>query len=154
VSVRKYQGRIGGPLIDRIDIQIDVHRLKPSKVLDSGYGTDSETLRQGVLQAREFIKHRLSKVDKSGEKTLFDQPILLHKEKMSSKRIVESCGLAQDTHNFVIEMAEKNSMSGRALVNTLRVARTIADLGQSQSVGINHVSEALGFRIRDGVGGL
>ncbi len=154
VSIRKYQGRIGGPLIDRIDIQIDVHRLKPSKVLDSGHGTDSDTLRQGVLQAREFINYRLSKSAKDGRKTLFDQPFLKSQEKMSSKMIVESCGLAQDTHNFVIAMAEKNSMSGRALVNTLRVARTIADLGQSQSVGINHVSEALGFRIRDGVGGL
>ena len=96
----------------------------------------------------------MKKCKKTGQSTLLDRPSLTSRDKLSSKQIVEACGLAQDTHNFVIAMAEKNSMSGRALVNTLRVARTIADLGQSQSVCINHVSEALGFRIRDGVGGL
>lgn len=152
-QIKKYQSKIGGPLIDRIDIQIDVHRLKPTKVLESGNGTDSKTLRDGVMAAREFIAYRHKKARKDGSNNpILGMTVSFVKEKMSTKQIVDSCGLASDTRNFVISMAEQNSLSGRALVNTLRVARTIADLGQSEAVNINHVSEALGFRIRDGIG--
>ena len=150
-QIKKYQSRIGGPLIDRIDIQIDVRRLPPTKVLESGSGTDSATLRSGVMQAREFMKYRKEKNalpnaidDKERDSKTF--------EKMSSRKIVESCNFAKDTQNFVIEMAECHCLSGRALINTLRVARTIADIGQSEVVSINHVAEALGFRIREGIG--
>ncbi len=151
-QIKRYQGKIGGPLIDRIDIQIDVKRLSPSKVLESGSGTDSSTLRDGVMRAREFVSYRTKK--QNSKKNLMTGDVKNNfSSRMTTKQIVESCDLATDTHNFVIEMAQINHLSGRALVNTLRVARTIADLGESMNVNTNHVAEALGFRIREGIGG-
>lgn len=153
-QVCKYQGRIGGPLIDRIDIQVDVKRLPAAKVLESGNGTDSCTLREGVMVAREFAQWRQKKAlaKKTNTFTFGQDSFCLTSKKMSTQDIIDSCGLAKDTKDFVIEMAETNHLSGRALVNTLRVSRTIADLGQSEAVQVNHVAEALGFRIRDEIG--
>lgn len=153
-QINKYQSKVGGPLMDRIDIQIDVKRLPPSKVLDSGNGTNSETLRNGVLKAREFMQWRRNKDKNNGEFRGNNQRygFTLKKENMSPKEIVCSCGLDIETENFVIESAEAQDMSGRALINTLRVARTVADLGESEKVSTSHIAEALGFRLRDGFG--
>lgn len=148
-QISKYQGKIGGPLIDRIDLQIDVKRLPPAKVLESGSGTSSAVLREGVMQAKEFMAYRVKKQKGNG---VLSETSNSARAKMSSQKIVESCGFDKETHQFVIAMAESNHLSGRALINTLRVARTIADLGCSLSVDINHVAEALGFRIRDEIG--
>ena len=142
-QILKYQQRIGGPLIDRIDMLIDVKRLSPSKVLESGEVTDSYTLRQEVIKAKKFMEYRIRK---NG-----DHDINLNK-KMSSKEIVECCNLKTETENFLIEIAETNHLSGRGLINILRVSRTIADLEESESVKVNHVAEAYGFKIRDGIG--
>ena len=153
-QVNKYQGRIGGPLIDRIDIQIDVKRLPPAKVLDSGNGTDSATLREGVMMAREFMSHRLQRQKSGHSQGIFDagsKSGLLRKN-LSTQEIIDSCELAKDTREFVVEMAETNNLSGRGLINSLRVARTIADIGQSERVTTNHVAEALGFRLREEIG--
>ena len=153
-QVNKYQGRIGGPLIDRIDIQIDVKRLPPAKVLDSGNGTDSATLREGVMQAREFMAHRLARQKSGHTEGIFSEKIKseLLRKNLSTQEIVDSCELAKDTREFVVEMAESNNLSGRGLINSLRVARTIADIGQSERVTTNHVAEALGFRLREEIG--
>lgn len=153
-QVNKYQGRIGGPLIDRIDIQIDVKRLPPAKVLDSGNGTDSATLREGVMQAREFMEYRHKKQNRGHDHGIFSKNVgaSFMRKKFSTQEIVDSCELASDTREFVVEMAESNNLSGRGLINSLRVARTIADIGQSERVTTNHVAEALGFRLREEIG--
>lgn len=146
-QIQNYQSRIGGPLIDRIDIQIDVERLHPKKIMESGSGVTSATLRDGVLAALEFAGQRKIKSQLN--------PILDSKSyrgATSSQEVISSCGLDRETHDFVVMMAQANHLSGRGLVNTLRVARTIADLGQSNKVKVDHVAEALGFRIRDGIG--
>ena len=122
-------------------------------MLDSGNGTDSMTLREGVMLAREFIKWRENKsIVKDAQTLVVSKDFSRIGQKMNTQQIVDACDLKKDTREFVIEMAEVNHLSGRGLVNTLRVARTIADLGQSESVNTNHVAEALGFRIRDGIG--
>ena len=74
------------------------------------------------------------------------------RKNLSTQEIVDSCELAKDTREFVVEMAESNNLSGRGLINSLRVARTIADIGQSERVTTNHVAEALGFRLREEIG--
>lgn len=130
-QVRQYQGRIGGPLMDRIDIQLDVRRLDPAGVLEAGWGTDSATLREGVLAARAFASWRA------------DGP----------REVVESCRMGEAAHGFIVSMAQMHAMSARALMSTLRVARSIADLGEESSVSVEHLAEALGFRVRNGIGG-
>lgn len=68
---------------------------------------------------------------------------------MSFQQIIDSWNLKCDTYKFVVETAEVHHISARALMKTLRVARTIADIGQSESVTINHFGEALTYQIHD-----
>lgn len=142
-QIRTYQGRIGGPLMDRIDLQLDVQRLDPSSVLSSGAGTSSDTLREGVMRARAFAAWRC---ERKGPPARKRQP-------RSPQEIIESCQLADEARAFAVSMAQAYSMSGRALVSALNVSRTIADLSECETVGVDHLAEALGFRLRSGIGG-
>lgn len=135
-QVRSYQNRIGGPLIDRIDLHIDVARVDPAKVINADGGTSSKDLKEGVLAAREFASWR---------KARFGKP-------KTSHEIVESCRMSDEDALFFEKAARVGNMSGRAIVSTLSVARTIADLAQKECVGRNEVSEAIGYRVREEVG--
>ncbi len=145
-QIRNYLGRIGGPLIDRIDLQLDVQRLDPLGVLETGGGTDSQTLREGVIRARAFASWRAGR-------TSHGLVGAAAKATMSAQEIVESCGLNDEARSFIVSMAQANSLSGRALISSLNVARTIADIGECEAVNAHHIAEALGFRLRDGIGG-
>jgi magnesium chelatase family protein len=154
-KIEAYQGRIGGPLMDRIDIQIDVCRLPPSSVLRSGKGTSSTQLREGVLAAREFRKWRLDKgIGVDGSSFELSDVAMLGKSSVhrSSKEIIASCMLDDATSDFLVNMAESYSLSGRAIVSILNVSRTIADISQCENVHQEHLAEALSYRVRDGIG--
>lgn len=135
-QVRDYQNRIGGPLVDRIDMHIDVRRVPPSKVLSCSGGVSSAQLREGVLKGREYASWRI-------EHECVD---------FTTKWLVATCHLTGDDERFFEDMAAANSMSGRSIVRTLSVARTIADMEQRRNVERADLCEALGFRLRDGVG--
>lgn len=140
-QIRQYQGKIGGPLMDRIDLHLDVLRIPPEVVVRGGTGTSSAELREGVLMAREYAEWRRS------EDLVRCEAI----DKPSS--IVASCGLSRSDQAFLEDMAKAYHMSGRSIVRTMNVARTIADMDQSRWVDSGHIAEALGYRLREGVGG-
>lgn len=140
-QIRQYQSRIGGPLMDRIDIHLDIRRISPDSFVSAGPGTDSSTLREGVMEAREFAAWRRMRDGLSG-----DLPSKPH-------AVIASCGLSEEDRLFLEQMASINDMSGRSIVRTLSVARTIADLARKERVDRDCVAEALGYRIREGVGG-
>lgn len=144
--VRRYQGRIGGPLMDRFRMQLDVQRIPPREVLSGGGGTDSATLQAGVLRAREFASWRHAQIA-DGEGAA-DRPGAGPAEEM------ESCRLDRDARMFAEAMATDGSFSGRALVGSVRVARTIADMEESEDVLPEHLAEAFGYRLSEGIGGL
>ena len=135
-QVSKYQSRIGGPLIDRIDIHIDVKRVPPGQVISSPGGTSSADLREGVIAGREYASWR-KEYDHVGA---------------SAQQIMASCKLSAEDEHFFEEVAQANHMSGRAIVRTMAVARTIADIAQRHIVDRADLCEALGFRLREGVG--
>ena len=135
-QVNDYQNRIGGPLMDRIDLHIDVKRIPPGDVLNPEGGTTSEALREGVMLGREYASWRKSQ---EGE---------LH----TTQDVIASCHLNEDDTRFFERMARANRMSGRSIVRTLSVARTVADIAQRKHVCKEDLCEALAFRIRDGVG--
>lgn len=139
-QIRMYQGRIGGPLMDRIDLHLDVQRIPPDEVMATGSGTPSSALREGVMKAREFAQWRRGRED--GEEPFAQTPA----------RLVKSCKLSADDQAFLEKAAKVHGMSGRAIMRTLSVARTIADMEQADTVGKAHLAEALGFRVREGVG--
>lgn len=135
-QIRDYQNRIGGPLMDRIDLHIDVKRIPPGEVLSTHGGTSSETLREAVLAGREFASWR--KAHEQIEPT--------------TQGVIASCRLTAADEEFFEEMATANKLSGRGIVRVLSVARTIADMEQRRDVCRADLCEALGYRVRDGVG--
>ncbi len=143
-QIRMYQSRIGGPLMDRIDLHLDVQRIAPGEVMATGTGTSSEALREGVLRAREYAdwRRRHDGADESQATCSNRAP----------SDVVKSCRLSADDAAFLESAAKTHGMSGRAIMRTLSVARTIADMGESPEVKKAHLCEALGFRIREGVG--
>ena len=135
-QIRAYQNRIGGPLMDRIDIHIDVWRSPPSSVLNSGTGVSSAKLREGVMSARAFASRRRCSGDYDG----------------SSSSIIRECSLGDEEENLLKDMARVHHMSGRGIMRTLSIARTIADLAESEVVQRRHLAEAFGLRLREGIG--
>lgn len=135
-QVMKYQNRIGGPLIDRIDLHIDVHRVAPGAVISSSGGVSSQELLEGVMKGREYASWRRE-----------------HEQLGSTTQgLVASCHLNDDDARFFEDMARLNHMSGRGIVRTMSVARTIADMRCSRKVLRDDLCEALGYRLREGIG--
>lgn len=134
-QVRTYQNRIGGPILDRIDIHIDVQRVGARSVLKSGSGISSESLRDQVMAG---IERRLFRNERSG---IASTP--------SAPDIIESCCLSASSEAFFETQAQANRLSGRAIVKTLAVARSIADLEQEDAVSAEHLAEALSLRTRN-----
>ena len=134
-QIRTYQNRIGGPLMDRIDLHLDVRRTPPVEVLSSRKGADSATLREGVMRARAFAARRRQRVPE-GEESLAER----HR-------------VTDEAQAFLVSVAELHAMSGRAIARVVGVARTIADMDESEVVDCDHLAEAVSYRVRDGIGG-
>lgn len=150
-QVKNYQGRIGGPLMDRIDLHLDVQRIPPSDVIATGSGTSSETLREGVLKAREFARWR-SLHDAGARVSASASPNEAASGPRRPADLVRDCHLSESSREFFEQSAKAHNMSGRAIMRTLSVARTIADMEESHEVLMKHLCEALSFRVREGVG--
>lgn len=139
-QIRQYQGRIGGPLMDRIDLHMDIRRVLAGQVVRSCGGTSSAQLREGVVVAREFASWRRAHANCAEDRPRFE---------LSS---LELYAVSDEGGAFLEQMAQLHHMSGRAIARTMGVSRTIADLEESERVEARHVAEAIGFRIREGVG--
>lgn len=160
-QMRSYQARVGGPLMDRIDVRIDVRRIPPGEVLGTGGGTSSAALREGVLRAREYASWRRA-VDadewgasdagdaEAGDAGARRETAGAPAGGAGAAALVRSCRLSADDEAFYEDVARGNRMSGRAIMRTLAVARTVADMEEARAVGRRHLCEALAFRLRDG----
>jgi magnesium chelatase family protein len=136
VQISHYQGRIGGPIMDRIDMRIDVSRLKPSEVLASGKGVRSAVLKEQVEAAIEFRSWRCARNGKL---------------EMSVAGLLEQCCLSSETFAFFEDLASIHKLSGRAIYRILAVARTISDLSQTEQTSKAHLCEALVYRLGEGL---
>lgn len=129
----EYQSKISGPLLDRIDLQVDVPAVAPWE-LGQGGGEASEVIRARVLRAIEFGCHRFKGL-----------PIAKNAE--ADGQLLESIAcLSEPAKALLIQAAEKMMLSARGYHRMIRVARTIADLEQSDCIEKIHVSEALSYR--------
>lgn len=135
-QVQNYQNRIGGPLLDRIDIRIDVWQSESRELLELKEGKSSAELREGVERARAFAAKR--------------KPFSAAQRK-SMRALKDACGFDAKTEEFFLSLAEAKRLSARALAKTLLLARTIADLDECAQVGTPHVAEAFGLRFGGGV---
>ena len=133
-SCIKYAGKISGPLLDRIDIHIEVPRLKADELLDKGNGEESAAIRDRVMKARALQSTRLGGARINA--------------KMSPRETREMVSLDADSDQFMRQVAARMNISARVFDRILRVSRTIADLDGSDQVKRNHLAEAVQYRER------
>ena len=131
--VAAYQGRIGGPLMDRIDVVVDVHRPASTDVIRGSEGAGSAEMLDQVMAAREFSAWREAR----------DEARL-----GSGLRGVSRLGFEPSARAFFEVSAERLALGGRAIARVGRVARTIADMGGHELVSRDDVGEALQYRSR------
>jgi magnesium chelatase family protein len=130
----RYAAKISGPLLDRIDIQIEVPRLKPDELLGASQGECSSAIRERVIRARDRQIARLGKARVNA--------------KMSPREIRELIPLDEDCTSFMRTVMHRMNVSARVFDRILKVARTIADLEGCEGVEKRHLSEAVQYRER------
>jgi magnesium chelatase family protein len=136
-QVERYMGKISGPLLDRIDIHLEVPAVPFRELSASRAGTSSSQIREAVLAAR------LRQADR------FAGLSVRSNARMTSRQIREFCPLEPAAAELVRAAVSDLGLSARAHDKVLRVARTIADLDASESIGCAHVSEAINYRVLD-----
>lgn len=131
--IAAYQGRIGGPLMDRIDVVVDVHRPASTDVIRGSEGAGSAEMLEQVMAAREFASWREAR-----DAARFG----------SSARGVARLGFEPEASAFFVDSAERLALGGRGIARVGRVARTIADMDGHELVSRDDVGEALQYRSR------
>lgn len=131
-QIDRYQSKISGPLLDRIDMHIEVPALRYSDIAHGSQGESSGEVRSRVKQARERQRQRFA----------------AHKinAQMTTRELRQHIHLTDDCHDILREAVDGFGISTRACDRILRVALTIADLSQAPEVTIDHLLEALAFR--------
>lgn len=143
--VSKYQKRISGPLLDRIDIHVEVPRVDYDKLSNQRLGESSRAIRERVENARKRQLTRFSEnlpVDRENE----HPNGLTSNADMGPSQIRQFCLLDADTENLMRTAMRQMQLSARAYHRTLKLARTIADLANSDHINSIHLAEALQYR--------
>ena len=130
-QVARYRARVSGPLLDRIDLHVEVPRVRGDE--DSGSAESSAAVRERVAAARTAQIARAQKPN----------------QRLSVGELRTYCALAPSGQRLLARAMEKLHLSARARDRVLRVARTIADLAQSDRIADEHVAEGIGFRTLD-----
>lgn len=136
-AIRTYMGRVSGPLLDRIDLQVEVPAVPFKDLSAETSGPPSALLRQEVLAARGLQQGRL------GSYGLFCNA------QMSTALTRRFCGLSPEGLRLLERAMERFRLSARAYGRILKISRTIADLEGAETIGLAHLSEAIGYRSLD-----
>ena len=137
-QINQYSKKISGPLLDRIDLVVPVQKVAHKHLLPENGSTQesqSEVLFSRISEARAKQAKRFQSVEKTNAH-------------MSNRDITNLAYLSADAKEFLESAAKKLSLSARSYMKVIRVARTIADLGQEPTIERKHISEALGYRPR------
>lgn len=133
----KYERKISGPIMDRIDLYLEVPQIEHSKLADTTYhGEPSKAVQARVIKAREKALERFKK---SGVK------ISMNSE-MSGEQLKKLVPLSKEVSQILLQSAERLNLSARAYHRVIKLARTIADLADAESVTSQHILEALQYR--------
>lgn len=136
-QIRKYLNKISGPLLDRIDLQIEVSRVPYEKLDSTKKEETSEEIRKRVNKARKIQLERYK-----GQK-------IFSNSELPPALIEKYCKLDNKSRKILEEAFEKLGLSARAYERILKVARTIADLDNSKDIKTNHLAEAIQYRSLD-----
>lgn len=135
-QIQRYRSRLSGPLLDRIDLVVNVPRLTTDELINTKDDAEpSLKIRERVIKARKIQAKRYAA-----------EGILTNSE-LSAKQIKKFCVLDEKTSAFLKSAAQKYQLSGRKYNRILKIARTIADIEGSENIQLGHISQALQFRV-------
>ena len=135
-AVHRYMNRISGPLLDRIDLHVRVEALSPDELLGVAATSSSATIRERVIAARERGRVRFTK----------DLAIFANAH-MTRRLIQQHCALHATSASYLKQCIHSLGLSARAYDRILKVARTIADLEGASEIGMEHLAEAVQYRV-------
>ena len=136
-QIQKYKNKLSGPLLDRIDIHVEMSSIEYKELQKNSLGDNSETIRKKVNKAREIQKSRYEGFG-----------ILVNSE-LDEKLINKYCKLNSSANKLLENVYNKYSFSARTMKRVLKVARTIADLEESENIEVEHLAEAIQYRVKD-----
>jgi len=135
-QIQQYRSRLSGPLLDRIDLQVEVPSISLRHIRSLPPSESSRTIRQRVIKARKSQDQRF-------------ESSLIHNGNMSSTDLKRTCSLSRETEDIMVNAVERHGFSTRAHDKILRIARTIADLADQPNILSDHIHEALNYRQLD-----
>ncbi|MFW5500258.1 MULTISPECIES: YifB family Mg chelatase-like AAA ATPase [unclassified Maridesulfovibrio] len=135
-AVARYRSKLSGPLLDRIDLQIEVPAVEYKDLRDSS-GLDSASMRANIERVRKIQTERYK-----------DMNILTNSE-LSGSSLEKFCKLSEAEHTFLEQAVRNLGLSARAYTRILRISRTIADLAGADMIQVQHLAEAINYRSMD-----
>jgi magnesium chelatase family protein len=136
-QIERYMSKISGPLLDRIDLHIEVPAVPYGELSSKATGTSSTAMKDAVISARAQQTKRFA-----GTRTRTNA-------QMSSRQLREVCPLDATCQKLLEQSVDQLGLSARAYDKVLRVARTIADVDGAEHIGVEHISEAINYRMLD-----
>ena len=137
LQIQRYKSKISGPLLDRIDLHVEVPAVKFKDLSDQSPGEPSADIRERVKAARERQKAR------------FIGKALYGNAQMGPRLIKKYCSLDSESQGLLEQAMDYLGLSARAYHRILKISRTIADLEQADHIAPQHVSEAIQYRTLD-----
>ena len=136
-QIARYLSKISGPLLDRIDLQVEVAALSAEEIASKAASESSTSIRARVESARAIQRERFARmqIDCNGD--------------MSTRHLRKYCELDDSSQKLLSNAIERSGLSARAHDRILKVARTIADLDGVEAIAAPHVSEAIQYRALD-----
>ena len=136
-QIHRYRAKISGPLMDRIDIHVEVPAVEYKELMDQAGAEPSEAIRRRVVAARSVQLAR------------FKRSRIFCNAQMSNRHIKKWCALDGASAEFLSTAVDRLGLSARALNRVLKIGRTIADLAQEEAIAASHIGEAVQYRIQD-----
>jgi magnesium chelatase family protein len=135
VQIQRYLSRISGPMLDRIDIHVEVPPLKYKELASEGTGKESLRIGNKVSSCRRMQGKRFKRSSTSVN------------ARMTSRQIKRHCRLKDGADALLKQAVDEFGISARAYTRILKVGRTVADLDGSEYIGVEHIAEAIQYRM-------